>query len=836
MAITRARKNLLIYDRKTAQTPRFKIAKYWKNLGVASEIKDSYLSGEEDAKLTLQEIGEVKRFKALLSANFDDQYRKMGIKLLNRKSYKRALWFFEKAHEDKLAKRAKAYLLAEEATKGIQTNNITKEKFRQAADIFKELGLYRQAGQCLFSADDLLQAAEVFREGGYYQQAAETFYEAKSYELACEYFEKVGDYVRAIECAVIEGKYEKTLEMVDKYIKGPEREVYAKQYVPLALETLISNVDIKMYGEKKPVEVEQEKEKNAVIEEEEDDEEEEEKEGRIEANPKPSESKLSNSTQIITLDSISQHTKKEISEISFDNLEIPQLSKDLDELSFSELANSDSYSYAKDKGQEQLEGFDHLSNFDPDDEWLQMEKGTITESISEIRRQKSAIGGADYSAVYFMNNPCQLVNTKQNIFVQDSVMSKIIKIISTFHKEIKSLIEHLNSKAALLSQVNRKSENSEMNLEEDEAAFDFIIDLDSISLDFVYFTLDLLEYYKLYKLCIFVCNRYNLSKRIGRYVVNVANKYSNFLTEDMSIDSTNILNPWFRQAQLEKAFIANTALHTVLENINPILLNQKKKGEVLDQRNSLGYECFQKLISLGFWKKCLFIMDYDNSLALAAAFSSFKNYKMIFLQGNPEYNANPDTLEKELEKQDFNYIPFKIPRDAYEINYACMCLDAVMWDLTEKMPWILNKQYVTLNHLAPANKISIPSFPSYFKFNETFWRFIFDRSDSNAKLLAAALEEALIPLAKIFKGTFSEKSMTEVLIYDLTTFFMLIYLYAQFIPAVNDIISNLHFESLLTYIDVLRHLAQFTANSLPLTKYSGVILSAILNPLRYSLF
>jgi len=40
---------------------------------------------------------------------------------------------------------------------------------------------------------------------------------------------------------------------------------------------------------------------------------------------------------------------------------------------------------------------------------------------------------------------------------------------------------------------------------------DFVADLDNIDPDFVYLILDSLETFKVYKLCIFVCNRYNLS-------------------------------------------------------------------------------------------------------------------------------------------------------------------------------------------------------------------------------------------------------------------------------------------------------------------------------------
>ncbi len=55
---------------------------------------------------------------------------------------------------------------------------------------------------------------------------------------------------------------------------------------------------------------------------------------------------------------------------------------------------------------------------------------------------------------------------------------------------------------------------------------DFIIDLDLIDINFVYLILDALEIYKIYKLCIFVCNKYKLTQRIGRYLLSIAHIYS----------------------------------------------------------------------------------------------------------------------------------------------------------------------------------------------------------------------------------------------------------------------------------------------------------------------
>ena len=85
-------------------------------------------------------------------------------------------------------------------------------------------------------------------------------------------------------------------------------------------------------------------------------------------------------------------------------------------------------------------------------------------------------------------------------------MQKVIRLISIFSDEIKKSLEGLRSKSTLIS--GRKISESESEIDVD---LDFLIDLDNIDENFVLLMLDSLEHYKIYKLCIIVCNRYGLS-------------------------------------------------------------------------------------------------------------------------------------------------------------------------------------------------------------------------------------------------------------------------------------------------------------------------------------
>lgn len=93
--------------------------------------------------------------------------------------------------------------------------------------------------------------------------------------------------------------------------------------------------------------------------------------------------------------------------------------------------------------------------------------------------------------------------------------------------------------------------------------FEFVIDLDEIDKDFVNHILDILEAFKVYKLCIFVCNRYRLPHRLGRYLVSISHRYSYLSNENSSINSQYLIPGPVRNKILENAYIASLALHNV---------------------------------------------------------------------------------------------------------------------------------------------------------------------------------------------------------------------------------------------------------------------------------
>jgi hypothetical protein len=125
-------------------------------------------------------------------------------------------------------------------------------------------------------------------------------------------------------------------------------------------------------------------------------------------------------------------------------------------------------------------------------------------------------------------------------------MKKIIEYLKTFGEDFSKHIEDFRSKAVLLSSM--KDWNEKYSNE------NFVMELDNIDITFLFMSLDVLETYNQYKLCIFVCNRYSLNHRVGRYLLFIAHRYS-FIANDQPLVSH---------------------IRYCLETINSLKINKKK--------------------------------------------------------------------------------------------------------------------------------------------------------------------------------------------------------------------------------------------------------------------
>ncbi|OMJ87824.1 hypothetical protein SteCoe_10388 [Stentor coeruleus] len=404
------------------------------------------------------------------------------------------------------------------------------------------------------------------------------------------------------------------------------------------------------------------------------------------------------------------------------------------------------------------------SHYDAEDEWLQLETGSVVSSLGSVIKADGSIM-SEYSILdnvhaTALSEGGKLIKTRPDIYVEDQAMRKILEYISMFYDEVASCLKSSRSSQSLMSSQVFKEDWEITSL----------IDLDDISSDVLGLVLDTLEEFGMYKLCLIVCNRYNLASRLGRYIVSLATRYSN-LSE---IKFTDIKGG----VQVQRAAIAYTAVHNMYEMINPEYLSLKEE----DGRN-LGIEAFRGLILLGYWKKTVYVMDYGSSLAVTNSFGDFRNFKRVYLakEGAKEFDSN---------LENFTWLKFvKSPTpEIYKL-----ALDSIITNFNAFKPITLNKNYLTYT------EGEFPVFPEQFSCNKAFWEFI------NRKIPKEDFENQLKNIIKtVFHELKSNLPIDEIRVHDIFTVFIhLIFCEDQAIVEVINCLSFDDFEMFLHIYNII---------------------------------
>ena len=142
-------------------------------------------------------------------------------------------------------------------------------------------------------------------------------------------------------------------------------------------------------------------------------------------------------------------------------------------------------------------------------------------------------------------------------------MNKIIEIVSIVNTNIENYLLKLRGNESLITKKKEGVENVLIN------------DFEEIDPEFVFKILDTLESFKIYKLCIFVCNRYHMPSKLGRYIGSMMLRYSLTAQENMTITPSLLALGSHRKLLLEKGILSSIVLHSILENINPTFLKIK---------------------------------------------------------------------------------------------------------------------------------------------------------------------------------------------------------------------------------------------------------------------
>jgi hypothetical protein len=81
--------------------------------------------------------------------------------------------------------------------------------------------------------------------------------------------------------------------------------------------------------------------------------------------------------------------------------------------------------------------------------------------------------------------------------------------------------------------------------------------------------------------------------------------------------------------QRKSALIAHEAMHNVLGLVSSKYLKLKQYDETLTHDNSLGIENYRLILSLGFWKKLVYILNGSLSLRLCLKFNDIENFTSL---------------------------------------------------------------------------------------------------------------------------------------------------------------------------------------------------------------
>lgn len=172
---------------------------------------------------------------------------------------------------------------------------------------------------------------------------------------------------------------------------------------------------------------------------------------------------------------------------------------------------------------------------DPEDSWI---KSALSEIAPNTITEYSII---DEEENYSTN--IRIIKTRGNIFVQDEVMRKIVNIVSIINSTVNEFFKQFKGYQSLLT-VNPTEHEESIDNRPEISEFE---DIDSSLINII---LDTLESFKLYKLCLFVCNRYHLPHKAGRYLVSMGLKYSTNAQINNTLNSAYISPSVNRKSEL----------------------------------------------------------------------------------------------------------------------------------------------------------------------------------------------------------------------------------------------------------------------------------------------
>ncbi|CAD8159005.1 unnamed protein product [Paramecium pentaurelia] len=593
VAITRPKKRLIIFDQSNKK--RFIIQSIWEKLDVVNIVQKKNI--------------QVSDTQFLLEHTIDNQanWKKQGYKMFRLNNYDQAAKCFKFSGDEELAIKSRAYFLATQAN----IFNENKTNYIAAAKLFEQINFPLRAAQCYFSGKEYAKAYEQYKLTNCKSETAESAYFAGYFEEAADLFYQINDIRRALDCFKKANNWQRIIELLNLHkdeFTIDERMAFLNKFFPSFLQEMTDQIE----QQEKEMEEQNLIEETSIIQED--------------INDQSQSFQIQNS-----LINESQQVQEENADNNIETSQISILKQNKQDII--EIDDSESFQVQNE------ESFDHLSIFDPEDEWLKNNQKSLIKSIATSSVE------SQFSNVLLLNQPSNvsLLKSRSNIFIKNNVLQQLVQKFQFFSDEFKIHIEKQTHKATLLS--NRTGEEKEF-----DHMINFLYDLDNIDIDTIYLILDLLEQFKSYKLCIYVCNQFKLAQHIGRYLVSLASLYTPLTRNPLKDNYQIIANKLYRKQILQQAAVSQLAINNILESINPKFL-QFKHEEQLNSSNSFGITCYKELIGLGYWKTVIYQLNYDHAYNLCRSFNSYQdifniiekvkeNRKNKILNKQEEFNLN----------------------------------------------------------------------------------------------------------------------------------------------------------------------------------------------------
>ena len=241
VAITRAKKNLIIYEQSTVAS---KFVQFIKNRNLVDYYENDPNIDDITSKIKRQ----------INKKSSDSDWNDKGEKIYARKNYKGARLCFKKAKNIEKEKLCIAHIMLEDAKKSSKHENTKKEKasakdkFLQAAEMFYNLGYYQLAAKIFRRIKKEKRYLQCIHQEKRWKHCSHKCLQLKEYELSCDYKILDNDLNGAIKILISYKRYSKLYDLIiNKILSNQYNQTQFGNNLKLILEKLEIPINIYKY-------------------------------------------------------------------------------------------------------------------------------------------------------------------------------------------------------------------------------------------------------------------------------------------------------------------------------------------------------------------------------------------------------------------------------------------------------------------------------------------------------------------------------------------------------------------------------------------------------------